>query len=177
MAVFPSALAGDDENVYSMQAFGVSNEEFRLDVWYNDPSTGVDLNHIPRNPLDGTLLIQLLGLDRMDINTMPNPDGVFDYVDNAATEGGTINSQNGRIFFPSVEPFGNNLREEIEARVSDPNLVESLIATSFSTRFMIVRRQQHSKYLLLIDTTFVDSSNHRVVRRLPLTLLMCQRVR
>lgn len=117
------------KNVYSMQAFGVSNEEFRLDVWYNDPSTGVDLNYIPRNPLDGTLLIQLLGLDRMDINTMPNPDGVFDYVDNAATEGGTINSQNGRIFFPSVEPFGDNLREEIEARVSDPNLAQSLITT------------------------------------------------
>ena len=31
------------KNVYSMQAFGVSNEEFRLDVWHNDPSTGVDL--------------------------------------------------------------------------------------------------------------------------------------
>ena len=117
------------KNVYSMKAFGVSNEEFRLDVWYNDPSTGVDLNYIPRDPLDGTLLLQLLGLDRMDINTMPNPDGVFDYIDNAATEGGTINSQNGRIFFPSIEPFGDNLRKVILDRVSDPNLAESLIQT------------------------------------------------
>jgi cell surface protein SprA len=117
------------KNVYSMQAFGVSEEEFRLDVWYNDPSTGVDLNYIPRSPLDGTLLLQLLGFDRMDVNTMPNPDGVFDYVDNAATEGGTINSQNGRVFFPSVEPFGDNLRAVIEERVSDPNLAASLIQT------------------------------------------------
>ncbi len=117
------------KNVYSMRAFGVSQEEFRLDVWYNDPSTGVDLNYIPRDPLDGTLLLQLLGLDRMDINTMPNPDGVFDYIDNAATNGGTINSQNGRIFFPSIEPFGDNLREVILDRVSDPNLAESLIQT------------------------------------------------
>ncbi|PCJ81764.1 MAG: hypothetical protein COA49_04475 [Bacteroidetes bacterium] len=126
----PSPLwTGMMKNVYSMRAFGVSNEEFRLDVWYNDPSTGVDLNYIPRSPLDGTLLIQLLGLDRMDINTMPNPDGVFDYIDNAATEGGTINSQNGRIFFPSVEPFGDNLRKMINDRVSDPNLAASLIQT------------------------------------------------
>ena len=126
----PSPLwEGMMKNVYSMRAFGVSNEEFRLDVWYNDPSTGVDLNYIPRSPLDGTLLLQLLGLDRMDINTMPNPDGVFDYIDNAATEGGTINSQNGRIFFPSVEPFGDNLRNMINDRVSDPNLAESLIQT------------------------------------------------
>jgi cell surface protein SprA len=117
------------KNVYSMQAFGVSQEQFRLDVWYNDPSTGVDLNYIPRSPLDGTLLLQLLGLDRMDINTMPNSDGVFDYVDNAATMGGTINSQNGRIFFPSIEPFGDNLRAVIEERVADPNLSQSLIQT------------------------------------------------
>jgi cell surface protein SprA len=69
----PSPLwEGMMKNVYSMQAFGVSKEEFRLDVWYNDPSTGVDLNYIPRSPLDGTLLLQLLGLDRMDINTRTN---------------------------------------------------------------------------------------------------------
>ena len=28
------------KNVYSMGAFGVSNEEFRLDIWYNDPNSG-----------------------------------------------------------------------------------------------------------------------------------------
>ncbi len=117
------------KNVYSMQAFGLSQENFRLSIWYNDPATGVDLNYIPRNPLDGTLLLQLLGLDRLDINGMSQPDGVFDFVDNAATSGGTIHSQNGRIFFPSVEPFGSNLRNEIEARVDDANLAQNLIST------------------------------------------------
>ena len=38
------------KNVYSMQAFGLSEENFRLNIWYNDPATGVDLNYIPRNP-------------------------------------------------------------------------------------------------------------------------------
>lgn len=117
------------KNVYSMQAFGVSQQEFRLDIWYNDPSTGVDLNYIPRAPLDGTLLLQLLGMDRLDINGMSQQDGVFDYVDNAATQGGTINSQNGRIFFPSTEPFGTSLREAIQERVEDPDLASSLIQT------------------------------------------------
>jgi cell surface protein SprA len=47
----PSPLwEGMMKNVYSMKAFGVSQEEFRLDIWYNDPSTGVDLNYIPRDP-------------------------------------------------------------------------------------------------------------------------------
>ena len=117
------------KNVYSMQAFGLSQENFRLNIWYNDPATGVDLNYIPRNPLDGTLLLQLLGMDRLDINGMSQPDGVFDFVDNAATSGGTIHSQNGRIFFPSVEPFGSNLKKEIEARVDDPALAQNLIST------------------------------------------------
>ena len=107
------------KNVYSMGAFGVSNEDFRLDVWYNDPNSGVDLNYIPREPLEGQLLVQVLGMDRIDINGLPNQDGVFDYVDNAAVNGGTINSQNGRIFLPSVEPFGANLRNRIAEYVEE----------------------------------------------------------
>ena len=35
------------KNVYSLQAFGLSSEDFRIGVWYNDLSTGVDLNYIP----------------------------------------------------------------------------------------------------------------------------------
>lgn len=110
------------KNVYSMGAFGVSNEDFRLDIWYNDPNSGVDLNYIPREPLDGQLLIQVLGMDRIDINGMPNQDGVFDYVDNAAVNGGTINSQNGRIFLPSVEPFGSNLATKIAEYIDNSDI-------------------------------------------------------
>ncbi len=117
------------KNVYSLQAFGLSSEDFRIGVWYNDPSTGVDLNYIPRAPLEGELLIQVLGMDRIDVNGQPQQDGVYDFVDNAATQGGTMNSQNGRVFLPSVEPFGRTLRNQIEDRVTDPDLAESLIQT------------------------------------------------
>ena len=113
------------KNVYSMGAFGVSNEDFRLDIWYNDPNSGVDLNYIPRAPLEGKLLIQVLGMDRIDINGMPNQDGVFDYVDNAAVSGGTINSQNGRVFLPSVEPFGSNLAEKITELAAEEGMSNS----------------------------------------------------
>ena len=111
------------KNVYSMGAFGVSNEDFRLDIWYNDPNSGVDLNYIPRVPLDGRLLVQVLGMDRIDINGMPHRDGVFDYVDNAALQGGTINSQNGRIYLPSVEPFGSNLADKIVTLVQNSDSI------------------------------------------------------
>ena len=113
------------KNVYSMGAFGVSNQDFRLDIWYNDPNSGVDLNYIPRKPLEGRLLVQVLGMDRIDINGMAQQDGVFDYVDNAAVSGGTINSQNGRIFLPSVEPFGSNLEAKIVELAAEENMPET----------------------------------------------------
>lgn len=117
------------KNVYSIGAFGVSRDNFRLDIWYNDPSTGVDLNYIPRAPLDSELLLQLLNLDRLDINMIPAPDGFFDFIDNAATLGGTIEAQNGRIYLPTVEPFGSHLRDIIEEKVDNPDLAQSLINT------------------------------------------------
>lgn len=117
------------KNVYSIGAFGISRDNFRLDVWYNDPSTGVDLNYIPRAPLDGELLLQLMNLDRIDVNGMPNKDGFFDFVDNAATMGGTIQAENGRVYFPVVEPFGSHLRQVIEDRVTNPDQAAALINT------------------------------------------------
>ena len=118
------------KNVYSIGAFGVNRDNFRLDVWYNDPSTGVDLNYIPRQPLDGELLIQVLNMDQLDVNGMDNPDGVFDFVDQAATQGGLIQSDNGRIFFPVVEPFGEHLADEIRSRLpSEPAQAEAVVNT------------------------------------------------
>lgn len=97
------------KNVYSLGAFQVNREDFRLDLIYNNPATGVDINYIPRPPLDQIPIIQALGLDRLDPQNAPNPDGWFDFIDGAATTGGTINTQNGRIFFPVLEPFGSYL--------------------------------------------------------------------
>ena len=107
------------KNVYSLGAFQVNNENFRLDLVYNNPVTGVDINYIPRAPLDQIPLIQALALDRLDPNNAPNPDGWFDFIDGAATRGGTINSQNGRIYFPVLEPFGSFLDERLIG--PDPN--------------------------------------------------------
>jgi len=101
------------KNVYSLEAFGISPDKFRLDVWYNNPATGVNMNYIPRDPLNGKLLIQVLNLDRIDAQQMPGSDGFFDFVPNASTTGGLIDASTGRIFFPVVEPFGAHLKQKI----------------------------------------------------------------
>ena len=101
------------KNVYSINAFQVNKEDFILDVFYNDPALGVDINYIPQGGLAKIPLIRVLGLDRLDPQDNANPDGIFDFVDGAMEDGGTINARNGRIFFPTVEPFGENLRQRM----------------------------------------------------------------
>jgi cell surface protein SprA len=107
------------KNVYSLGAFQVNRENFRLELIYNNPVSGVDINYVPRAPVDQIPLLQTLGMDRLDPNNAPNPDGWFDYIDGAATVGGTINSQNGRVFFPVLEPFGSYLDAQLIG--PDPN--------------------------------------------------------
>jgi len=115
------------KNVYSLGAFGVNSEDFRLDVWYNNPATGIFQNYIPRDPLDGKLLVQVLDMDKINVNGEPYPDGLFDFVDNAATQGGLINSQNGRIYLPTVEPFGDHLANYIRENGQQQGLNENEI--------------------------------------------------
>jgi cell surface protein SprA len=115
------------KNVYSLGAFQVNREEFILDVWYNDPAEGVDLPIIPQPEVQNTPLIRLFELDKLDQNENPQPDGRFDFVDNAATMGGTINSQNGRVFFPVIEPFGSHLREKLEEAGMSQGQIEGIV--------------------------------------------------
>jgi len=58
-------------------------------------------------------LLRVLGLDRVNQQMNSPGDGMFDFIDNATTGGGTIQSSNGRIFFPVLEPFGQDLRDSI----------------------------------------------------------------
>ncbi len=111
------------KNVYSLGAFQINSQDFILDVWYNDPRKGIDLPVIPDPEVQNTPLIRLFELDKIDQNGQPQPDGRFDFVDNAATLGGTIQAQNGRIYFPVIEPFGSHLQDELrDAGMSDARI-------------------------------------------------------
>ncbi len=92
------------KNVYALGAYQVSEQDFTLDVLYRDDKTGNDINYIPEDGLDRTILVQQLNLDNMNSQRDPYPDGIFDFID-----GVTINPSNGRVFFPLLEPFGKDL--------------------------------------------------------------------
>ncbi len=117
------------KNVYTMNAFQVSRENFRLDVFYNNPAKGVDINYLPisTGDIEKQTLVQLLGLDRLDANNQAYSDGVFDFVDNAAENGGTINSKNGRVFLTTVEPFGSYLEKQLQAAGVPQDTIDKIV--------------------------------------------------
>ncbi len=94
------------KNVYALGAYQVSEMDFTLDVLYRDDKTGNNINYIPEEGLDKTILIQQLNLDNINSQRDPYPDGVFDFM-----PGITINPSNGRVFFPLLEPFGKDLEK------------------------------------------------------------------
>ena len=114
------------KNVYSLGAYQVTATDFILNIWYNDPNEGVDVPVIPQLGIQDEPLLQVFGLDKLDQSSNPQPDGRFDFVDNAATEGGTINSQNGRIYFPVVEPFGKMLADSLAANGIPQSIIEEI---------------------------------------------------
>ena len=98
------------KNIYSTGAFDLSEEDFKLNILYIDPSpinyiSPVDQDSWPIN-LENQVLLRTFGLDKLNLYQDPvdEGDGFFDYV-----PGITIDPQLGRIIFPQVEPFGSFL--------------------------------------------------------------------
>lgn len=129
------------KNVYSLSAFQVNREDFRLEVLYRNDETGTPIPFIPEGDLSDQLLLRVMELDRLNNNNDPTPDGFFDFV-----QGVTIKPQNGRIFFPVLEPFGSNL----ERKINDPDLRDKYVFNDLydSTRFKAQNQTQLNKFLL-----------------------------
>jgi cell surface protein SprA len=92
------------KNVYSLGTGNLSKEEFRLNVVYQDPA-GADKRFLPESNFIEDPILRLVNLDRLNNQTDPQPDGVFDWV-----EGVTVLQQQGKIIFPVLEPFGEDLK-------------------------------------------------------------------
>jgi len=101
------------KNVYSIGGYQINPEDFRLNVLFSGEEQGIPMGYLTEGAINGVPLIRVLGCDRLDLNQNPLSDGVFDFIGEAATQGGLIQASNGRIFFPVLEPFGSDLRKAI----------------------------------------------------------------
>jgi cell surface protein SprA len=101
------------KNVYSLNAYQVQSQNFNLNILYSGNKNGVPTAYITEGRISGSLLLRVMGFDNLNQQMNPPSDGMFDFIDGAAVQGGTIQASNGRIFFPSLEPFGQDLRDSI----------------------------------------------------------------
>jgi len=112
--VAPSGEGGIDpaawflqlRNVYSLSGRDFTSENFELDIEYQASGQGAQTT-LPEVGGQNTLL-QVLGLDRVDQNGAPNPDDRFDFLRQ------TINSDEGLVYFPYLQPFGERILEAAE---------------------------------------------------------------
>ncbi len=127
------------KNIYDLNAYQLTNDEFVLDVMYQDDKTGTNLNYIPEGRLDGHVLLHVMNLDNLNSQLDLNSDGVFDYV-----EGITVNSSSGKIIFPVLEPFGRHLADSI----GDQALINKYVYSTLydSTRTVAEQDAEHDKF-------------------------------
>ena len=108
------------KNVYSIGAYQVGQQGFKMNLLYNNPSTSLPVPFFPYPGVDDKLLVELLDMDKINQNNQPFGDGVFDFAPmnfngNKADNGGTINTKNGRVYFSTIEPFGATLKSKLKA--------------------------------------------------------------
>ena len=103
------------KNIYSLNAFQVSSTNFKLSVTRLDDKTGIEKPVMEEGQNTKTKLwLKITGLDNLDQQNQKQSDGYFDFL-----EGITIDSQNGRIMFPVIEPFGSDLAKQFSPTETD----------------------------------------------------------
>jgi cell surface protein SprA len=142
------------KNIYNLNAYELSSEDFQLNVMYMNDSTGTYINYIPEGRLEGHILLEVMNLDMLNKQKDPYKDGLFDYI-----EGITVNSSNGRIIFPVLEPFGSHLADSI----NNPALVEKYTFQSLydSTQVFAEQDAEHNKFVL--SGSYKGSSSSDIV--------------
>ena len=143
------------KNIYPLGAFQLSQEDFFLNVYYQDPGGG-ELRYLPKGGLKGIPLLEIFELDNLNNQNDPMPDGVFDFV-----PGTTITPNNGRVIFPVLEPFGDYLEQEL-IDAGSGNLVPLYVYHELYDSTKIIAQQFPEKNRFVLKGTYKASSGSEI---------------
>jgi cell surface protein SprA len=111
------------KNIYSLNVNQLTREGFQLRIIYRDDRTGIDNPQLQEGEfVRNRQLVEVFGMDRLNPVNDPQRDGNFDFI-----EGVTINTQNGLIIFPYLEPFNEALRKAFEPEPNKDFLIEKYV--------------------------------------------------
>jgi len=141
------------KNIYSIDAYQVNKEGFRLNVLYQDDKTGNEINYIPEGEIRDEMLLRLLNLDNVNSQNDANPDGMFDFI-----PGITIDQSNGKIIFPVVQPFGDYLKKQI----GNDAIARKYVFEELYDSTLTIARQTAEKNKFKIKGEYQSSSSSEI---------------
>ncbi|VAW29014.1 hypothetical protein MNBD_BACTEROID07-1896, partial [hydrothermal vent metagenome] len=148
------------KNVYSIGAYQVQPKGFILNILYSGNNQDVPTGYFTEGPANvkGVPLIHVLGLDNLDqqLNPIPGGDGFFDFINGAATQGGTFQASNGRLYFTVLEPFGEYIRDSVFP--DNPNLANKYAFDSLYTLTKTGAEQFPDKNKYIIEGYYKSQS-------------------
>ena len=121
------------KNIYQiLGANQLQQQDFKFNIVYTDPSpinyiepvagTPFPSNPTPENLVEKNPLLKVFNVDKLNSSNDPQVggDGFFDFI-----PGLTVDTQNGRIIFTNIEPFGKTLFDKLKLNAtedySEPN--------------------------------------------------------
>ncbi|HRH34921.1 MAG TPA: cell surface protein SprA, partial [Catalimonadaceae bacterium] len=142
------------KNIYNLGASQIAKTNFQLRILYRDDSSGVDNPSMPKGRLlKDKPLVQVFGLDRLNPVNELQPDGNFDFIEDI-----TIDSRNGRIMFPVLEPFGKTLSDQF-VKPEEDVLISKFVFNDLYTKTQADALQAANKSKFFISGRMESTSS------------------
>lgn len=143
------------KNIYSIGGYNLGQEDFTLNIIYQDTETGLKQNFFPNaGTISGTPLLKIFNLDRLNPQNDQIADGFFDFV-----EGRTIKAQNGRIIFPVRRPFST---EYLATQISDQALVQRYAFDSLYTTIQQLAELNQEKNRFYVAGSYKGAAGNEI---------------
>jgi cell surface protein SprA len=152
------------KNVYPLNAYQIQSQDFHLNILYSGNKNGVPTGYITESRISGVPLLRVMNFDNLNQQGNRPGDGLFDFLDGAATMGGTIQASNGRIFFTVLEPFGQDLRDSIVDPL-DPHSIDLANKYCFDSLYTVTRtiaKQYPDKNKFILSGSFKSSTGSEI---------------
>jgi len=145
------------KNIYSLDVTSLQQDGFNVNILYQEPSGGTK-RYLPESSpaVTGKSLISILNLDRLNYRNDPQPDGQFDYVDSF-----TVLSQQGKIIFPLLQPFGRDL-DTLAFAGTDPSLRDKYIYNQLYDSIKAIAQTYANLDHYIVQGTVKGASNSEV---------------
>lgn len=128
------------KNIYSLGANNLTPEGLELDIKYTERN--VPASSLPRRE---AILLQDLGLDRVDQQGASLPDNTIDF------STATLDVINGRIIFPYLQPFGNRIRFLLENTGLPASEINAVVFDELYTDRKVNANQNSKNNFYLIE--------------------------